>query len=326
MVTQRSNSLDAERGRGIGSFFALALLALTACPGTHTAQKTTHGSFVENPPAMITAAPAALAIISDLRAPESTLYDPREDAYFISNMNGGRLDVDNNGFITRVDAKTMAVQLKWIEGGKAGVGLDAPKGMSVLGESLYVSDVTSVRRFDRRTGKPDGEIPIPDHSFVNDIATDGDAVYVSDTGVRMGPGETFVLTGTDAIWQIRGNSLTRLASGRHLQRPNGLDFVDGKLRVVTFGGSEIYEIVDGKPKTLGHLPRGQLDGLVHLEGGDVLVSSWQGNAIYRGAAGGPFHPILAGLSAPADIGYDAIHHRLLVPHPNDNQVTVHSIR
>jgi DNA-binding beta-propeller fold protein YncE len=298
----------------------ISLLALTACPGTHTAQKTVEGSFMENPPAMSAPAPAVLAIIGDLRAPESALYDPREDAYFISNMNGGRLDVDGNGFITRVDAKTLRVQLKWIE------GLDAPKGMAVLHDTLYVSDVTAVRRFDRHTGLAQGEIPIPDHSFINDITTDGDAVYVSDTGVTMGPGETFVLTGTDAIWKIRGNAVTRIARGRQLERPNGLDFVDGKLRVVTFGGNRIYEILDGRPKTLGHLPRGQLDGLVHLDGGDVLVSSWQGNEIYRGAPDGPFHPILAGLSAPADIGYDPTHHRLLVPHPNNNQVTVHAIR
>jgi hypothetical protein len=304
----------------------ISILPLTACPGSRTAQKTVNGSFVASPPEMTAPALPAVAIITDLRGPESTLYDPRADAYFISNMNGGKLDMDGNGFISRVDARTLHVQLKWIEGGRAGVRLDAPKGMAVLGELLYVSDVTAVRTFDRRTGAPRGEIPIPDHSFVNDLATDGHAVYVSDTGVLTGPGETFVLTGTDAIWKIQGPHLTKVASGRQLARPNGLDFVNGRLRVVTFGGDEIYELLDGKPRTLGHLPRGQLDGLVHLEGGDVLVSSWQGNEIYRGAPGGPFHAILAGLSAPADIGYDNTHHRLLVPHPNDNQVTVHSIQ
>ena len=268
--------------------------------------------------------PAALTTITRLRGPESVLYDAGQDVYFISNLNGGLQTVDGNGFISRVDPETMRVELKWIESGRNGVRLDAPKGMAVAGETLYVSDVTAVRTFDRRTGKPTGAIPLPGATLINDLATDGKSVYVSDTGLRVGPGATFYETGTDAIWKITNDRAEKIASGAELQHPNGLDFVDGKVWAVTFGPRELYSLDGDKKKKLAELPDGQLDGVVHLADGSVLVSSWAGEGIYRGKPGDRFEPVLIGIDAPADIGYDTKRHRLLIP--SGNQVTIHALR
>jgi hypothetical protein len=95
---------------------------------------------------------------------------------------------------------------------------------------------------------------------------------------------------------------------------------------VTFGPREIYSLHDGKPHTIAKLPRGQLDGLVRLEDGTVIVSSWLGEGVYRGTPGATFEPILTGVDAPADLGYDTKRHRLLVPIPGANQVTIHALR
>jgi hypothetical protein len=301
------------------------LLALTGCPSDRRAQTTLQGAAVDVPPFMRQRAPAALATITRLRGPESVLYDAAQDVYFISNLNGGLQTVDDNGFISRVDARTMAVELKWIEGGR-GTRLDAPKGMGIVGDTLYVSDVTAVRKFDRRTGQPRGEIALPGATLINDITTDGRNVYVSDTGLRVGPGHTFHETGTDAIWKITGDRAEKIASGAALHHPNGLEFVDGHVWAVTFGPDEIYSLHDGKPKRVAELPRGQLDGVVRLESGTVLVSSWLGEGIYRGSPGASFEPVLTGIDAPADIGYDTKRHRLLVPISGANQVTIHAMQ
>lgn len=269
--------------------------------------------------------PPALTVVTGLASPESVLYDAEQDVYFISNLNGGLLAQDNNGFITRVRAADMTVQLKWIAGGTNGVRLDAPKGMTIVGDVLYVSDVTAVRTFDRRTGAPRGEIPLPGATLINDLTTDGTNVYVSDTGVKPSAGITFAATGTDAIWKISGGRATKIASGTQLHQPNGLEFVDGSLWVASFRGNELYRL-DGDEKTdVEKLPRGQLDGLVHLPGGTRFVTSWIGNAVYRGTGDGKFVPVLRGLAAPADIGYDTKRKRLLVPNSPLNQVTVHSL-
>jgi hypothetical protein len=302
------------------------VVLLTACPSNRRAQTTFQGTPIDVPPAMRTAPPPARATITRLRGPESVLHDPGQDVYFISNLNGGLQTIDDNGFITRVDARTLHVDLQWIAGGKNGVRLDAPKGMGIVGDMLYVSDVTAVRKFDRRTGAPRGEIALPGATLINDIATDGDTVYVSDTGLKTGPGATFYETGTDAIWKVTGDRAEKYASGAFLHHPNGLAVVDGDVWAVTFGPDEILLIGEGKPKRIAQLPKGQLDGIVALDSKRVLVSSWLGEGIYRGSPGGDFEPLLTGIDAPADIGYDTKRHRLLVPISGANQVTIHELR
>ena len=267
----------------------------------------------------------SVSTISNLSNPESALYDPDQDVYFISNINGGLLDRDNNGFITRVDAQSLAVNLKWIEGGKNNMTLDGPKGMAIVGDSLYVSDVIAVRKFDRKTGAPQGEIALPGTTLINDLATDGRNVFVSDTGVKSGPGQTFEPTGTDSIWMITNDQARKIASGTDLHQPNGLDVIDGKLWVVTFGADELYRLDNGKKTDVTTIPNRQLDGLVHLGDGSIVISSWYASSIFRGAPGKTFKPILEGISTPADLGYDTKRHLLLVPASSLNHVTIHKI-
>lgn len=312
--------------RALVILLALALPSLSSgCRVQRVRDKTSNAYAGTIMPSLQAPAPPALAVITRLRGPESVLYDREQDVYFISNMNGGLLTADDNGFISRVNPDSMAVELKWIEGGKKGVRLDAPKGMGIVGNTLYVSDVTAVRKFDRRTGAPLGEIALPGATLINDIAVDGNSVYVSDTGLRQGPGTTFIPTCTDAVWKVTNDHAQKIASGATLDHPNGLDVADGRLRVVAFGGTALYEIDGGKRKDLGSLPGGQLDGLLHLDDGDVLVTSWRANEIYRGPAGGPYRAVLAGVVTPADIGYDSKRHRLLLPSSAANTVSIHAV-
>jgi hypothetical protein len=313
-----------RRLRTIGAFTALLMVA--ACRPPHDADKTSSASSEDLKPAMQALAPPAEATITELKAPESVLHDVEQDVYFISNINGGMQDVDHNGFISRVHPDTLMVDLKWIESGRNGVRLDGPKGMAIVGNTLFVSDVTAVRKFDRHTGAPLGEVPLAGATFINDLATDGKSVYVSDTGFDVGPGETFVDNGSQAIWKITGDRAEKIASGPGLGHPNGLEVVDGKLWVVTFGSDELYTLDGHRRANVVKLPSGELDGLAHLGDGSMVVTSWKASQIFRGPPSGPFHAILAGIDSPADIGYDARRHRLLVPHPTADQVTIHPLQ
>jgi hypothetical protein len=303
-----------------------AVLVAFACrkpvepPPIYTADNDPQKRYKASPPN------AVVTFASGLAAPESALYDPQQDVYFISNMNGGLLDRDNNGFISRVDPNSGNLTLKWIEGGKNGVTLDAPKGMAVVGNSLYVADVAAVRKFDRRTGAPQGEIALAGASCINDVTTDGQNVFVSDTGIVSAPGTQVTPTGTDAIWEISNDQAKKIASGQDLKQPNGVVFSGGALYVVTFGGDELYELSGGVKKRTTTIPRQQLDGVVRLDDGTFFVSSWYGAAVYRGKEGGTFVPILQSLNNPADIGYDTKRHRLLVPETPLNHVTAYLVR
>ncbi len=53
------------------------------------------------------------------------------DRYLVSNINGGALAEDNNGFVSVLSPDGQVTTLKWIEGGKNKVSLDGPKGLRV---------------------------------------------------------------------------------------------------------------------------------------------------------------------------------------------------
>src|SRR5438132_2766970 len=306
------------------------LIALTVLIVACQKNESTTSSDTGAAPATATrtsTAPQPVTINQGLQTPESVLWDPQQDVYFISNINGQPLAADNNGYISRVNPDTMQVEVKWVEGGvKPGVTLNAPKGMAIVGDTLYVADITSVRKFDRKSGAPRGEIKIPGSTFLNDVASDGIAVYVSDSGLKAGAGGNFEPTGSDAIWKISRDKPQKIASGDDLKRPNGLEAKGGKLWVVSFGANELYQIDHGKKTNVSTLPKGSVDGLVLLDDGSFLVSSWDGKAVYRGPAAGPFQTVLDNVNAPADIGYDSKRNRLLVPHFMDSIVTIHPLQ
>lgn len=269
-----------------------------------------------------TVEPAPSEIAEGLSTPESVLYDPDQDVYFISNINGSPFAEDDNGFISRVAAEDLSGEMNWIDGAKEDVTLNAPKGMAIVGDELWVTDIKVVRRFNRQTGAPAGVTPIRGASFLNDLASSGDTAWVSDSGLN----ESFQSSGTEAIYRIRaGGAPEKIASGRDLNGPNGLA-VDGEsVWVVTFGSNELFPIDGGRKGTVTQLPRGGLDGLIRLEDGSMLVSSWDGQAIYRGTPGGTFTPVVENLQSPADIGYDSRRNRVLIPLFEGNRVVVREI-
>jgi DNA-binding beta-propeller fold protein YncE len=263
-----------------------------------------------------------------LATPESVLYDDANDVYVISNINGKPLDADNNGFISKFTPDGNGATLKWIEGGKNKVTLNAPKGMAFLDGFLYVADLDTVRIFDRKTGAPAGEVKVPGAVFLNDVAvtTDG-RILVSDTGMKASA-KGFEPAGTDAVYAIdRARKLTTVAKAGDLGAPNGLLPSGDKIWVATFGTNELYALdAKGKKGDVQKLPKGSLDGIVRLPSGDLLVSSWEANAVYRGKPNGDFTPVIENVKSPADIGYDPKRMRVLVPLFESNEMQAYDIK
>lgn len=241
--------------------------------------------------------------------PESVRHDARADVYLVSNINGDPFTEDDNGFISRVSPAGEVIELKWIDGTTEGVTLNAPKGLALSGETLYVADINTVRMFNRSTGEPMGDIPITGATFLNDVAVAADgSMYITDSGFNPG----FEPSGTDAVYRIVGGTVETVVSASDMGGPNGITVSDGNIWVVTFGSGELYRITDGSITDRTSLPPGGLDG-VEIDGGQVFVSSWEGNSILRGVPDGTFEVVASGVEAPADIGIDTGRHRLLIP-------------
>ncbi|HUS28049.1 MAG TPA: SMP-30/gluconolactonase/LRE family protein [Kofleriaceae bacterium] len=251
--------------------------------------------------------------LEGFQTPESVLYDADGDGYLVSNIGGQPLDLDDNGFISKISPDGKITELKWIDGAKDNIKLNAPKGMAITGGLLYVADIDTVHKFDAKTGELKGDIKIDGATFLNDVAVAPDGgVYVTDSGLD----KEFKGTGSDAVYMIgKDDKVKPVMKDKKLAAPNGITAGDkGAVWVVTFGSGEIYEVdAKGKQGKNQNLPKGQLDGVVVLDGGEVLVSSWEGSAIYRGKPGAEWKPVVENVKSPADIGYDTKRHRILIP-------------
>ena len=242
--------------------------------------------------------------------PESVLYDPAADQYLVANINGGPLEKDDNGFVSRVSPAGEIVALKWIDGASAATVLHAPKGMALSGDRLYIADIDSVRSFARDTGAPAGAIAVSGARFLNDVAADSSGnIYVSDN-----------MTG--AIHRITpASEVVRLVPGASLGSPNGIAIQGTTLYCADMLGRRILAIASsGEPQSRWTLPQAGLDGLVMLGDGSALVSSWQGKAVYRCFADGSVRAIMTGIEAPADIGFDSKRGLVLIPHFMGNRI------
>jgi sugar lactone lactonase YvrE len=307
--------MDASR-----TALTLALaVTLSACAGEGGDAPAGEGAELD----ALASADVTIAAVG-FSTPESVLHDPEADVYLVSNIDGQPLEKDGNGFISRLSPEGEVSDLKWIDGTAEGVTLNAPKGMAILGDSLYVADIDCVRVFVRTTGAPAGDICIEGATFLNDVAVDPNgSLYVSDTGFQAGP-EGFVSSGSAAVYRFMPDgTTTRLAAGEELGGPNGIGIGSRGIWVVTFGSGEIYQLAaDGTRTHVLNDP--QLDGIVFTPDGAFLYSSWGGQAVYRVTPEGEKSTLVEGVDAPADIGYDAGRNRVLIPLFNQNEVWIRS--
>ena len=261
--------------------------------------------------------------------PESVKYDPQQDVYFVTNIDGNPSAKDNKAFIVKVEAGNIGAFTKFVEAGINGVELNAPKGMAIVGDTLWVADIDVVRGFQRYTGQPVATVEVPNAVFLNDIAADpsSGALYVTDTGIRFGADGSVSQPGPGRIYKIAGGKATVAASGPSLARPNGItwDVKNSGFVVAPFGGKTIgtWREGDASPTRLADGP-GEFDGIEEHPDGRLFVSSWADSSVYMFDAG-MLHKVVSGVDAPADIGIDTKRNRLIVPRFNKNTIEYYPI-
>jgi sugar lactone lactonase YvrE len=276
------------------------------------------------------AAPPAdtLEVADGFMTPESVLWDEAADVYLVSNINGSPLDRDDNGFIARVTPDGTVENLHWIDGTSPEVMLHAPKGMAIRGDSLFVADIDCIRVFNRVTGQSDGGECIDGATFLNDLAVGPEgSIFVTDSGLQLNDQGQLVPSGTDGLYRYpfqEGRQGATLATGAELGNPNGVAVGARGIFVTTLGTGEVLRFDPAGNKTVvvpGSSTR-QLDGIVFTADGGFLFSSWGESTVYKVDAAGSLGKLVEGVTAPADIGYDAKRNRVLIPLFNDNKVLI----
>ncbi len=260
--------------------------------------------------------------------PESVIHDPEADVYLVANINGSPAEKDGNGFVSRVSPEGEVLELRWIDGTLPGVTLNAPKGMAIVADTLYITDIDCIRRFHRVTGTPLQELCLEEATFLNDLAaTPRGDLYFSDSGTSQSPGAVYFLRQTADVPQKVVLADGVVLEGDTLGGPNGVYADRRGLFVATSGSGELFRVTpEGERQQLLFPSEMALDGIVSLEDRGFLFSSWTDSTVYWIHSDVTVSPLIENVEAPADIGYDAVRNRVLIPLLRANEVILLEVR
>ncbi len=249
----------------------------------------------------------ALTKMTGLKTPESVV-QAKDGKIYVSEINEFGKDGDG--------------QISVIENGQLSVfadGFDDPKGLVIIGDSLYVADNTQVIKVNLMDATQK-EVFVPASAFttppqfLNDLEADPQGnLYVSDTG-NMETGKGGVIYKVNASGDV-----TKLLDGSDnplVLAPNGLladdtgtfltyvDFTSGILYNLNTETGELTDIGEGF---------GGGDGLVHHSSGKLYVSDWKNGKVFVMGVDGKITSLGPQYQAAADIAITKDEHYLMVP-------------
>lgn len=239
--------------------------------------------------------------------PESVIYDAKRKVLYVSNVNGNPPEKDGNGFISRVSPDGKLLDAEWIK------GLDAPKGLAISRDRLYVTDIDALVEIDLNRGVIHKKYPAQ-AKFLNDAAVDNQGrVYVSDML-------------DDAIYRLADGKFDLWLKDSKLESPNGLYAERGRLvmgawGVMTEGFStqvpghlKTISLRDKKIESLGSgAPVGNLDGVESDGHGAYFVTDWMAGKLFLIKPSGDAVELLKLEQGSADLTYIKDKKLLIIP-------------
>jgi len=253
--------------------------------------------------------------IGGLKTPQCFIVSPSGEYYFIANANGDPGKRDNNGFISKLNADGELIDLHFIHGGTRGTLLHSPNGMAIIGETLYVADLDTVRGFDINTGQ--STITLSFSQFHVTELTD----LIAD-----GSGQLFVLdTEGNAIYQIdttQDHIVSLYLHNDDLASPRGLAVhpKSGRLIVVSLDKGTVLEIdqdlvvkeIISNSYFSGRFRN--LSGVDFDQYGNMYLSDLTSGKIWRVQPDQKMRVIAEFLITPSTVKIDRAKHMILVPY------------
>lgn len=242
-----------------------------------------------------------------LKTPESVLYDEAHRVLYVSNIDGDPGGKDGKGSIGKVGLDGKIIAVDWVS------GLNAPKGMALVKNTLWVADLDELAVIDITTGKIVRTVKIPGAAFLNDVtaASDG-TIYISDSKTKV-------------IHMVKNDQPSVYLED--LKAPNGVLAVGKELYLLDKGA--LYKVGSGKKLVLvASGLDGNADGLERVAGNDFLATCWEGS-VYYVKGDGTVQKLIDTRDQKinsADIGYDAKNKIVFVPTFFKNSVVAYQLQ
>jgi len=224
--------------------------------------------------------------------PESAVYDSARDRYFISNVGSGRIIEITSEQDTSVYYTSSQRVL----------------GMVIVGDTLFATSAYIILGFDLDVDSLVMSPIIFGSSDLNDITADTSGyLYITDSAER-------------SVFKMRISDQTssKIVSG--IYWPNGIlfDSEENRLFMCSFGNNAPIRSIslDGQSVSiLVTTPFSSLDGLAKDNAGNIYVSAWGTDAVYRYdmSFSDPPVQVSGGHNDPADIFFDKVNDILVVP-------------
>jgi len=247
---------------------------------------------------------------STLKVPESVFFDGKNKVLYVTNIDGKEpWGKDGKGSVGKVGLDGKIIAVDWV------TGLNAPKGMGLFKNKLYVADLTELVVIDIIRGMIIERIAVKDAVGLNDVSVDQNGVvYVSDSRGRK-------------VYEIENNKPVVLLDSNKLKGPNGVLRHKGILYVLDAG--TMYRMEKDKSLTkIAEGMEGGTDGIENITANEFIVSTW-GGVVYYVSGDGTKQVLLDGREQKinsADIGYDAVKRIVYVPTFWRNSVVAYELK
>ena len=244
-----------------------------------------------------------------LITPESVLFDAAKNLYYVSCIGGLPPELkDGDGYIAKISSTGEILENHWV------TGLDAPKGLAMIGKTLFVTDIDMIVAIDTETGKVLSKQKVNGATFLNDADASPDGqLYITDSD-------------QNTVYQVSQKSADPVLIDSTLGRLNGILLESGHSILAGFNSGKIFSVSSDQLTVLTDSIF-SADGIEKYKDG-YLISSWAGR-VYHLSNGGNRTKLLdtesAGMNA-ADIEVVENQNILLVPTFLANKVVAYKIK
>lgn len=260
----------------ISTLLIFTVLILSACSdNAQTPQVITAETAENNSPEKGTAKLELLWEAQGFNNPESVIYHESSNTLFVSNVNGSPIEKDGNGYISKILLDGTILKMQWV------IGLNAPKGLAIHDNTLYVSDIDTLVAIDIPSGTITNTYKVDDAKFLNDVtASNQGEIFVSDMLLNR-------------IYRLSNDQFNLWLESTELENPNGLHaegdhLILGAWGVITDGfTTEIpghlksISLQDKSITSLGGDPIGNLDGVESDGNNGYYVTDWMAGKLFQ---------------------------------------------